>query len=1090
MYQLLLNKIDKGACLVDENLNVKGANRSFLDLFQIDDEDIDNLEKITSSEVDLDSKTTTLEYGSLKVEASIESSDNLYLITIENRVKDIFDSGIISTMTYECLDKLIITKTSTNIKNIFGYSKDELENISYIDLIYPDDFFHFKKENLKSINIDSFERNPYRIIDSKGEIKWIYEKTKILQLDENTTFQSYLIDITKIKELELVNRELYDKYELITKNSKDGFWQWDLEDDRVHYSKEYLKILGYESFEFKPSLYSWLDVTHIDDKNSVINTLDKSLASNSFFELSYRVKTKNRGYVWIFNRAKAVDTKNGKKVLGYITDLSEKLNLEAEVQMQKEFLQNIIDTNPNLISVKNWNGKYILVNRAFASMLNLEPKDIISKTDFDLLDYEVAEKIFLKDREALSSNEKFQFEEKLKLNDKLNWFQVIKIPLKKNQQIEHRLLLSISSNITEHKELSERLKESEERFKLALDGSGDGLWDIDLNTKQIYYSPKWFEILGYKDKELSYSLESFEKTCHKLDYKRVLKYILNSIDHRENFEIVYRGIRKDNRVIWLQSKGKVFKNRRTIGHITDITKQKDYENKLKSSKELIKSILQSSVSAIMGYSPIKDENGKIVDFECVLSNNSARRITSIPHQELINKTMLTNFPKIKGSLFIKYRDAVLYNKSIRFETKYKVRNEYKWLEISAVGLNNHLTINFLDITKRKIYEKSIKTLNTELEKKAKLETIKRKELDLQYKTIFDNAVIGIMMLDLDGGIINCNIAFENMLGFSKDELKEKSFMDITYHENRERDRKYFDAIKRDDIEFYQIEKHYVKKNKSTLLTKLIVSGIKDTNNNLKYMLAMAEDITEKKELEDKQKEQENMLIQQSKMASMGEMIGIIAHQWKQPLNVLSILIQDLEDLYRYDELTTEELDDIVSTSLKEINFMASTIDDFRNFFKPSKQKTKFNLLDSILEIEKILKPQFIKYNIEVKIECDKDISILGFGNEFKQVILNIINNAKDAIEEKKLTDGFIKIKSKKENNRVILTIEDNGGGIPESILNDIFNPYITTKGEKGTGIGLYMSKMIIQNMSANLFAKNTEYGAKFYIEFNNIDNNT
>ncbi|MBF0486562.1 MAG: PAS domain S-box protein [Nitrospirae bacterium] len=274
-------------------------------------------------------------------------------------------------------------------------------------------------------------------------------------------------------------------------------------------------------------------------------------------------------------------------------------------------------------------------------------------------------------------------------------------------------------------------------------------------------------------------------------------------------------------------------------------------------------------------------------------------------------------------------------------------------------------------------------------------------------------------------------------------------------------------------------------------------------------LQIATDITERKEIEEelknlninlerivveetqKRRQQEQMLIQQSKMASMGEMIGSIAHQWRQPLNAISLNIQDIKDAYEYGELNKEYIDNMVEISNEQVSFMAKTIDDFRNFFRPSKEKTVFNVVTSLKDILSMFTDIFEKSSIKMEIfyNNNDDLNCLGHPNEFKQVILNLINNSKDAIVMRRANDhevclkGSIKIDVKKEYQFIDITISDNGGGIPESIIDRVFEQYFTTKpSDIGTGVGLYMSKAIIEtNMDGRLTVRNIEGGAEFKI---------
>jgi signal transduction histidine kinase len=236
-------------------------------------------------------------------------------------------------------------------------------------------------------------------------------------------------------------------------------------------------------------------------------------------------------------------------------------------------------------------------------------------------------------------------------------------------------------------------------------------------------------------------------------------------------------------------------------------------------------------------------------------------------------------------------------------------------------------------------------------------------------------------------------------------------------------------------------------------------------------------------VENKTKEnitQLDLLQQQSKLASMGEMIGAIAHQWRQPLNELSITIQNIK--YDYEDGLVDEayIDEFISSSKKIISFMSTTIDNFRNFYRTDKTTESFDVKEAIERTVFLQQAQLDNNNISLEI-VGESFSLNTYKNEFQQVVLNLINNAKDALLENKIENGKITIELKNHT----ITIKDNAGGVPQEILDRVFEPYFTTKEEgKGTGMGLYMAKMIVEkNMKAKLTLHNTQEGASFRIDF-------
>jgi C4-dicarboxylate-specific signal transduction histidine kinase len=223
--------------------------------------------------------------------------------------------------------------------------------------------------------------------------------------------------------------------------------------------------------------------------------------------------------------------------------------------------------------------------------------------------------------------------------------------------------------------------------------------------------------------------------------------------------------------------------------------------------------------------------------------------------------------------------------------------------------------------------------------------------------------------------------------------------------------------------------------------------------------------------------------QQAKMAAMGEMMDAVAHQWKQPLNALSLMADLLKGDFASGNVDKAYIDEMTEDIQTQIEHMVTTLNEFRNFFRPKNKAESFGIKRCVQSVMLLVNDEFMQNNINIHIKSDKEILIHGIENEFKHLILNIINNAKDAFNERNIKERDIYIHFYKEDNHINLEIEDNAGGIPEDVIDDIFKPEVTTKEEgKGTGIGLYMSMQIAQKLGGNLSVHNTEKGAQFLLE--------
>ena len=369
--------------------------------------------------------------------------------------------------------------------------------------------------------------------------------------------------------------------------------------------------------------------------------------------------------------------------------------------------------------------------------------------------------------------------------------------------------------------------------------------------------------------------------------------------------------------------------------------------------------------------------------------------------------------------------------------------------------------------------------------KANIQRRERVELELSNRLEFDKVLLDtipnpIYYKNIDGKFLGCNISFASLVSSSRDEIIGKTAFDFFPHnvasKNTQIDQELLNtfATSTSEFTFYTLSNEM----KQIVLNKAVYKNIDGTVGGI---VCIMDDITERVQ-------QKQFLIQQSKLAEMGDMIAAIAHQWNEPLVELSALVQDIQTSYLLNELKDMEVKDFVNDSMIQIKYMSKTLSDFRNFLKPSTKKKLFSISKSLSEINEIIGKQVFYSNIEMNFNYkneNEELLIYGYENEFKQVLLNLINNAKNKIIEKDIDfrkKAKIDINIKRTSNFNIIEIIDDGGKIDDKIINSIFEPYFTTK-EEGTGIGLYMAKVIIEDkMRGTITAKNDENNVIFTIK--------
>jgi signal transduction histidine kinase len=229
-------------------------------------------------------------------------------------------------------------------------------------------------------------------------------------------------------------------------------------------------------------------------------------------------------------------------------------------------------------------------------------------------------------------------------------------------------------------------------------------------------------------------------------------------------------------------------------------------------------------------------------------------------------------------------------------------------------------------------------------------------------------------------------------------------------------------------------------------------------------------------------QKDEMLEQQSRLASMGEMIDAIAHQWKQPLNSISMMSDMLKQDFENGLVNSKYIKGLDETIHMQVDHMVSTLHEFRTFFRPSTKNEEFTIKDAMHSVQILMKDELISQNILLNIDIDEHVKIYGNKNEFKHLFINLINNSIYAFNEKNILKRNIAIRCYEENNNIYIEVEDNAGGVSNKVIKDIFKPNVTTKTEdKGTGIGLYMSEQLVKKNHGSINVHNTKVGAFFTI---------
>ena len=590
-----------------------------------------------------------------------------------------------------------------------------------------------------------------------------------------------------------------------------------------------------------------------------------------------------------------------------------------------------------------------------------------------------------------------------------------------------------------------------------------GIWEFDLVNETLTWSNEIYNILEVDKESFIPTYENFFKIVHPEDVEILNDTYLNSLKTKEKFKIIHRLLMNDGKIKYVEQSGDTIFDENgnpliSRGTIQDITELSILKIKAQKEHNQLKAILENIPDLLW----IKDING--VYITC---NKRFEELYGTKEKNIVNKTDYDFVDKELADFFTNHdKSAMNSNKPLsNFEelTFADGHKEYLQTIKSKVLDSNGNLIGILGIGRdlSELRDKELQLLE------------QQKEL----QSIYDTTKDGLAIVDMKTNFVKVNKAYCEITGLTEDELLQTSCFALSDPEDLER----VTAIMNEFLEkgfVDNFEKVCIIKDKRINVT-LSASWMPDK----KHILLSMKDITKDKLFEE-----------QSKLAAMGEMIGNIAHQWRQPLSVITTIASNVKLQSEYDQLRDYDISSDMNIVMQQAQYLSKTIDDFRNFVRNTKDIKDLSIKETIRKTLSILSSAMINNGITIISDLEEDINIEGYENELMQSFINIINNAKDAINENvKNGEKLIFIRTKKEESSLIVTIKDNGGGISKNIIDRIFEPYFTTKNKNvGTGIGLSMTyKMLVQRHNASIDVYNEEYtynnkiykGACFKITF-------
>ena len=616
-------------------------------------------------------------------------------------------------------------------------------------------------------------------------------------------------------------------------------------------------------------------------------------------------------------------------------------------------------------------------------------------------------------------------------------------------------------------------------FKRVLD-TEEECWvikNVTNSVKQWGYTPDFFV----------QNQEAIKDVIHPDDMMRVRETVLNSIEVGKNsVHQVYRIYDQSKNIRWIEDYSYIMRDVNEepsvlMGYMVDVTEARAAQESLERTQEKLSTYLDQISDIIL----IHALDGSIID----VNEEAIRRLG-------YSKTQLL---KMKLSdITHETPQAMLSNTLSTLELGLPVNLET--LYVSNTG-----EIFPVEVRVGRFEEEGFVSIARDISDKKNTQVILQSREEL-YRGIINSTTEGFWLLDDKLNIVDVNYSLCVMLGYTREEMIGKNPYDFIDDKDHGVCHEQSQSIEEVAQRVYELV--FVRKTGAKIHAIANATTMYEHDGNVKTFAFMtniskqkaleAELVSKQKEIEKRNnnleaeiasqveanRTKDQMMYQQARLASMGEMIGNIAHQWRQPLNILALVMQDLYISGQLGNLTEAKLETEYEKANNVLQYMSQTIDDFRNFFKHEGENTNFSLKSTIESVYSLVSPNFNHHHVAFSFDMQEEIEVVGNKNEFIQVIINILNNAQDAIQSNNTKSGEVHVSIMKLKDVARIVISDNGGGMATEIIEKIFDPYFTTKHQtQGTGLGLYMSKQIIEtSMTGRLMAENITNGARFIIE--------
>jgi PAS domain S-box-containing protein len=1020
-----------------------------------------------------------------------------------------------------------IVLVNARAQQMFGYSKEELEGQPHY-LLIPQRYRQGHSRHEASFFAAPTSRVMGRLRDLAGlrrdgtEFPLEISLGVVQGKNGNTLVLALVSDITIRKQAEQALQEIEELFHIQMDCMKDyAIYMIDPNGRVLNWNAGAERLNGYRADEIVGRDFACFYADEDREAQNPSELLKKAEAEGQTEAVGWRVR-RDGSLFWAEQIVTALrdDCGNLRGFSNVTRDISERKLAEDAQRLSEARYRALYDDNPTMIITIDSEFTMLSVNPMCVRQLKYTPEELEGQPVLKLF-HEDDGPAVTEQLQLCFSNPNQVYCRQFRKVDKeggVLWVEeTAHAVYDKNSSLN---VLVVCHDITERKRAEEALQQSEQRFQAIFDLAAVGIAQLSLQGKWLLMNRKLCDILGYGCDELR--LMNVAQITHPEELEPHLEFVQRLLKGEiATYTVEKRYLHKEGFPVWVNLNVNLVRDavgapQYFIAVVEDINERKRAEEQLRESEE--------KFSRIFELAPIGITISTLADGNFVDINEAGLRLCGYSRDEVVGHSMfefcIWREPEERAKVIaqvlekgeVRDREMTMKDKSGRIfwalfsavivevrgekyllslvsdigerkkaqealqesEERFRLLADAApvmiweagsdagctffnkpWLEFTGRSLEQELGYGWTENVHPDDLERCLETYRTAFAKQQDFSMEYRlRRPDGQYSWVSDT---GVPRLAPDGHLIGyigtCFDITERKL--AREELQKANEM---------------------------LAQRVAERTAELSLT---VERLQDEiKQRIRMGQALQEETSERLNVQAQLREKELMLLQQSRLAAMGEMIGNIAHQWRQPLNLLGLLAQDLPMTYTKGDFNYDYLQGTVKKMLETIRHMSTTIDDFRNFFRPIKEKVDFRIMEIVERTISLLGGSLNAQQITTEVVAEGDPVVNGYPNEFSQVLLNIMINARDAFLKNTVANAKIVIKIRTEKGRCVVTIADNAGGIPDEIIDKIFDPYFTTKGpDKGTGVGLFMSKTIIEkNMNGSLSARNVDSGAEFRIE--------